>query len=504
MNRTTLFVLTFTFLFVLNAVAADKRYFVEFDRVDNEAENRVREVGGKIVHRFDEYRVVSAWLSEAAVERMKSSSRVKRIELDPERHLMTQSVPYGIPMVQADLLSDQFSGNRKVCIIDSGLQKTHEDLQDARLGGISLGNIGGPFLDKCGHGSHVAGIIAALDNEVGIRGIMPGNRLKIHIVKIFGADCENTFASDLVNAVRLCRNAGANVINMSLGGADASSIERTAFEDTFRAGILSVAAAGNEGDTNFAFPASYDSVISVAAINSKRNLASFSQRNTQVDLAAPGVDVLSTVGFIDTNTATVDLKTYRGNWIEFAGRSAGVTGALENGALCKSPNSSWNGKIVLCKRGENTFLEKVQSVQSSGAIAAIIFNNAPGNFNGTLGDGGSSRIPAISLSKLDGTFLLNNKLRKEVKVISQRKQPANGYELLSGTSMATPHVAGIAALIWSNNTRWTNAQIREALETTAKDLGPPGRDNSFGFGLVQAKAALDWLQAQTARQNRTR
>jgi subtilisin family serine protease len=500
MNRTTLFALTFSLLFVLNASSADKRYFIQFDRVDTEAENRVREVGGKIVHRFDEYRVVSAWLSEAAVQRMKDSSRVKKIELDPERHLMAQTVPYGIPMVQADLLSDEFSGNRKVCIIDSGFQKAHEDLQDARITSISMG-AGPALVDKCGHGSHVAGIIAALDNEVGIRGIMPGNRLKLHIVKIFKDDCENTFASDLVQAVRVCRNAGSNVINMSLGGADASSVERTAFDDAFRAGVLSIAAAGNEGDTSFSFPASYDSVISVAAINSKRAVASFSQKNIQVDLAAPGVDVLSTVGFIDTNTATVDTKTYRGNWIEFAKRSAGVTGVLANGVLCQSPNSSWSGKIVLCKRGENTFLEKVQSVQSSGAIAAIIFNNAPGNFNGTLGDGGSSTIPAISLSKLDGTFLLNNKLQKEVKVISQRKQPANGYELLSGTSMASPHVAGIAALVWSNNTQWTNVQIRQALESTARDLGPPGKDNSSGFGLVQGKAALDFLRARSSAGN---
>jgi serine protease len=65
--------------------------------------------------------------------------------------------------------------------------------------------------------------------------------------------------------------------------------------------------------------------------------------------------------------------------------------------------------------------------------------------------------------------------------------------------MATPHVAAIAALIWSNNTQWTNVQIRNALQSTAKDLGQPGRDNSFGFGLVQGKAALDFLRAQSAR-----
>jgi subtilisin family serine protease len=71
----------------------------------------------------------------------------------------------------------------------------------------------------------------------------------------------------------------------------------------------------------------------------------------------------------------------------------------------------------------------------------------------------------------------------------------NGYALLSGTSMATPHVSGVAALIWSANPSWTNQQIRAALDVTAQDLGAPGYDTSFGWGLVQAKAALDELQS---------
>ena len=61
--------------------------------------------------------------------------------------------------------------------------------------------------------------------------------------------------------------------------------------------------------------------------------------------------------------------------------------------------------------------------------------------------------------------------------------------------MATPHVSGVAALIWSFNPAWSNVQIRTALQATAQDLGSPGRDTSYGFGLVQAKAALEYLQA---------
>jgi serine protease len=498
MFRTTIIIAGFVFLFVLEVSAADKRFMIQFDRMDYRAENSVREVGGNIFHRFPEYRVVSASLSEAGLNRLKSDPHVKKIEPDPERYLMSEKIPYGIPMVQADLVSDEFSGDRKVCIIDSGFQKSHEDLQDERLSGVALGGTGNAFEDRCGHGTHVAGIIAALENQVGVIGVMPGNHLRFHIVKIFGDDCKSSpsRASDLIAAVRSCRNAGSNVINMSLGGPSASAIEEEAFGDAFDAGILSIAAAGNDGDTSYSYPASYNSVISVGAINSKGSVASFSQRNDHVEFAAPGVEVLSTSPFIETNTVTVDGKIYQGNWIEFAARSKGNSGALVNGALCDKKSASWQGKIVLCKRGQIFFRTKVENVQSSGGIGAVIYNNAPGNFSGTLGDGPASSIPAISLSQVQGLFLLNHKLKLEAKVVSQRKEPASGYDRESGTSFSSPHVAGVAALIWSYGPQWTNEQILEALRATAKDLGPPGKDNSYGYGLPQAKPALDWLRAQ--------
>ncbi|MGD9404647.1 MAG: S8 family serine peptidase, partial [Anaerolineae bacterium] len=71
--------------------------------------------------------------------------------------------------------------------------------------------------------------------------------------------------------------------------------------------------------------------------------------------------------------------------------------------------------------------------------------------------------------------------------------PASGYEAWGGTSMATPHVSGVAALLWSANPELTNVQIREAMDMTALDLGDPGRDVHYGYGLVQAYDALDYL-----------
>jgi serine protease len=80
-------------------------------------------------------------------------------------------------------------------------------------------------------------------------------------------------------------------------------------------------------------------------------------------------------------------------------------------------------------------------------------------------------------------------------VTSQVTDPGSGYAFYDGTSMATPHVSAVAALVWSYNTSWSASKVRTALEKSAEDLGTAGRDNNYGFGLVRAKAALDYAIA---------
>ena len=92
---------------------------------------------------------------------------------------------------------------------------------------------------------------------------------------------------------------------MSLGGSFKSRFEETAFKDAYNAGVLSVAAAGNGGNTSYSYPASYSSVVSVAAVDSNKVVADFSQKNSQVELAAPGVSVLSTVPYNEINQKIV-------------------------------------------------------------------------------------------------------------------------------------------------------------------------------------------------------
>lgn len=133
------------------------------------------------------------------------------------------------------------------------------------------------------------------------------------------------------------------------------------------------------------------------------------------------------------------------------------------------------------------------NAKSGGGVAAVIYNNVPGDLNATLGTS-TSTIPAISLSDTQGATALTN-VNFSGNVVNFVAFPVSGYEAYSGTSMATPHVAAVAAVVWSSNPAWTNAQVRQALQASALDLGAPGRDISYGYGLIQGKAALDYAVA---------
>jgi subtilisin family serine protease len=423
-----------------------------------------------------------------------------------ESILPEQVVPYGVDMVQArDIWDANRDGKidkkaptgagRTVCIIDTGLYTGHEDFDGVDVkGGISQVDDNWAN-DGYGHGTHVAGTIVAQNNEYGVVGVTPGTA-SLFIVKIFddtGAWVSKAHASDLIEAAFLCADNGANIISMSLSGTNKSGKEEQAFNKVYAQGILSVAAASNDGVADYHYPASYDSVISVGALDANMLIADFSNFNDQVELAAPGVGVLSTVPFLSTASVTVDEVSYVALGMEFAPTGT-VTGELVDGGLCLAadPAADWSGKVVLCSRGSVSFLEKVTKVMSNGGAAAVIYNNAPGIFSGTLGEAGDY-ILAVSISQEDGQYLVANKLGSVATVENSFLFPASGYEAWDGTSMATPHVSAVAALIWSWDPSLTNVQIREAMAATAYDLGDPGRDDYYGYGLVQAYDALKYL-----------
>ncbi len=464
--------------------------------------NALQAAKGQVHYEFDDLGAIAVTLPTQALQGIQHNPNVTGIEADVLRHPMGETVPYGIDMVQARAVWDANTDGDiddgaptgagiTVCVIDSGIYAAHEDFAGLNiLGGYPTGWNN----DTCGHGSHVAGTIAARHNTTGVVGVNPG-AVSFYFVQVFtGAACDWTYSSTLADAANRCAAAGAKVISMSLGGAKKNRLEETTFNNLYSQGILSIAAAGNEGTTALSYPASYNSVMSVAAIDEAKLWADFSQYNSQVEVAAPGVAVLSTVPWISTNTLTVDGVTYQANHIDYAAYGT-ASGALVDGGLCTTTSGAWGGKVVLCQRGDISFYEKVMNVQNSSGAAAVIYNNVPGNFLGTL-EPDTSTIVAISLSQEDGLSLVANKLGQTGAVLSTVPEAGSGYEAWDGTSMATPHVSGVAALVWSWDPSKTNAQIRAALTSTAYDLGTVGKDNYYGYGLVQACDALEALGGQ--------
>ncbi len=478
------------------------------------AEQALKETGAQFHFVFNDLDAFAVTLPVAALSGIQHNPNFVLVEEDQLRYMIStlpaatssslatdvidpgsQVVPFGIDMVQArDVWDADRDGivdggaptgsNRTICVIDSGLYVDHVDLAGINLLG---GYPEGWNTDYFGHGTHVVGTMAAANNDFGVVGVTPGT-INLFVVKVFGDDGAWAYASTLVDAANRCASAGANVISMSLGGSQANRTEERAFNTLYGNGILSVAAAGNDASTIYNYPASYASVVSVAAIDSNMLVADFSNQNDQVDLAAPGVAVLSTLPYIDSNTVSVDGSDFTANHVEFSGRGT-ASGALAAGGLCDSVGD-WAGMVVLCERGVIDFYTKVSNVQSGGGLAAVIYNNVTGNFLGTLGEGNSSEIIGVSLSQEDGQFLVANKLGSIATVTSSITIPASGYEAWDGTSMATPHVSAVAALVWSALPAATNTSIRDALFASAYDLGAAGRDNAYGYGLVQAYDAL--------------
>lgn len=470
----------------------DGRYMVKFKDFRG-ASNAVRAAGGNPVLELEPQGVIAAYLPEQALRGLQNNPNVEYVEVDARRYLMGQTAPYGIAMVQASdpVFANNNSSGCTVCIIDSGYYRAHEDLQTTKVSGTNDSGTGFWYEDSCGHGTHVAGTIAALNNTVGVLGVNSNGSLNVWIEKVFnGSDCKWTYSSSLVTALNRCKaNAGSGqklIVSMSLGGSTSSTTENNAFATAYDEGVLSIAAAGNDGSTRKSYPASYASVISVAAVDAAGVVASFSQKNDAVELAAPGVGVLSTTPF-KASVLKAGGNTYLGANIDGSAR-VDATGGLVDGGRCLAAGS-WAGKVVLCERGDISFADKVNYVKNGGGVAAVLYNNVSGPFAGTLN--GTSSIPAISISQEDGQAA--RAFLGQTSTVENSTGIGNGYEAWDGTSMATPHVSGVAALVWSNFLTKSNANIRAALQATAEDKGSAGKDNSYGYGIVKAKAAYDYL-----------
>ncbi|KUL32656.1 S8 family peptidase [Actinoplanes awajinensis] len=262
-----------------------------------------------------------------------------------------------------------------VAVIDTGVDATNVDLAGQVLTGYdaTTDKVGGN-IDPHGHGTHVAGTIAAVTgNTIGVSGVAPD--AKILPVRVLGNDGSG-YMSDAAEGILWAADNGAQVINMSLGSSEKVAAVTTAITYARSKGVTVIAAAGNERKEGspVSYPAAEAGVIAVAATDSADQVAEYSNAGSFVDVAAPGSAILSTYP----------------------------------SALGKS------------------------------------------------------------------------------------------YSTMSGTSMASPHVAAVAALLKAAKPSLTPDQIEQALETSAVDLGPSGKDNDFGYGRIDALAALATVGTPTS------
>lgn len=477
----------------VNAQADYERYIVQFkDNGARGAHRALAGAGADIKLTLNSVNAVAAEIPQQALRGLRNNPNIEYIEIDPKRYPSslrdTEYTTYGITAVQADAVT--YQGGKMVCIIDSGYASGHPDLQTNVNG--SSGSAGPWDEDGLQHGTHVAGTISAIgNNNKGVVGVIPGADAELHIVRVFNDTGGFTYASGLVGALADCETAGAEVINMSLGGTFKSRTEDRAFAAAEGRGVLSIAAAGNDGNGRHSYPASYNSVVSVAAVDEFLNHADFSQTTSQVELSGPGVHVLSTVP-VNTGSeasATVGGADYVGDMMD--GATAGnASGKLVDCGLGTSTCSGASGNICLIQRGDISFAEKVEACQSGGGSAAIIYNNVAGPLIGTLGDAPTTNIPAIGVSDQDGAAMA-------IGADATVSIDISDYAFFDGTSMATPHVAGVAALVWSNHPECNNLEIRDALRRNALDLETSGRDDLTGYGLVQALATVDDIDSNS-------
>ncbi|WP_139491812.1 S8 family peptidase [Brevibacillus dissolubilis] len=284
---------------------------------------------------------------------------------------------YGLPLAhvpEAWELLRSWSGPTKsqvtVAVLDTGVETTHPDLQNRVQGGFNTVDDNTDPTDRVGHGTHVAGIIAAeADNGIGVAGVTGKLPVKVLPIKVIGDNGKGnslTVAKGIDKAVEL----GADIINMSLGGTGNSKLVEEAVKRATAKGVLIICSAGNKGTrTETQFPALYADTLTVASVGSTEQSSSFSNYGSAVDIAAPGERILST--YVNQD-----------------------------------------------------------------------------------------------------------------------------YRYLNGTSMATPLVAGAAALIKYTHPSWGPTEIRNALEKTSKDIDKPGFDAATGNGLVQIDAALQYDNQQ--------
>jgi subtilisin len=340
---------------------------------------------GQISYEYSIIPAIACKLPTQAVDALQKNPKIAYVEQDAQVFALDAELDnsWGVKRIGAGTVHELPNKGEgiNVAVLDTGINLFHEDL--ITKGGYDFVNQDADPNDDNGHGTHCAGIIAALDNDKAVVGVAP--EANLYAVKVLDSN-GNGYTSNIIAGIQWSVNNGIQVISMSLGSTVGDNSLKAACDFAYNSGIVVVAAAGNNGAahpssrSNIIYPAKYDSVIAVGATDSYDRRASFSCTGSELEIMAPGVNILST--YIDV-----------------------------------SPDDGRN---------------------------------------------------------IDTLYM-------------------------SGTSMACPHVAGTAALVLNSqlapaddsngNGKWDAQEVRAKLVATADDLGVSGKDNLYGYGLVDADEA---------------
>ena len=258
---------------------------------------------GQVHQTFHLIPAVVATLPQPAIEALSRNPHVKYIQKDeyitmvnpvqPAGKPVKQVIPWGVDRIDADLAWTTSTGaGVKVAVVDTGIFKRHKDLKANIKGGYNCIAESDDFNDDHGHGTHCAGIIAAVDNTIGVIGVAP--EAWLYGVKVLDASGSG-YLSDCVQGIEWCVDNGMDIVSMSWGGYGDWPTLEDACDAAWAAGLVLVGAAGNESYlTPDLMPAGYSSVIAVSATDSSDNLAYFSNYGYEIEVAAPGVSIYST------------------------------------------------------------------------------------------------------------------------------------------------------------------------------------------------------------------
>jgi subtilisin family serine protease len=412
-----------------------------------------------------------------------------------------QERPWGINAINTGITWNVTSGGAgaRVLVLDTGIDRDHPavrpNLENAK-DFVGDNQAGYSYKDTIGHGTHVAGTIAGVLDRSGFSGVAPTARL------LAGRVCAEDGCSNIAIAEGI--NWGVeqkvDVISMSLGGAWSSMAERIAVKKAYDAGITIVAASGNDGSNVVGYPAALPECIAVGAVDSNLKRAEFSQFGPELAIVAPGVDVNSSVPlgsgreslvqFSEGNARFQKVKSsvFQGSKTILKPFTADVV-AAGLGLEDDFKNIDVAGKIALIRRGELKFIEKVENALKANAAGVIIYNNAPGMLNGSLTDDGSELNVAVYMIEQTSGEAMAKALQAGQPVKAKVVSVITNHASMSGTSMATPHVSGVVALMKAVNKGLTPDQVKAIITSTAKKISDD-TVNQTGAGLIQADLAV--------------